>query len=234
MKALPEPAAPRFVAEKGKGVGNMKLILLGAPGAGKGTQAQFLCTEYAIPQISTGDMLRKAIADGTDLGRSAKSYMDNGELVPDEVVVGIVDERLKESDCQDGFILDGFPRTTAQAEALGAAGVSIDRVVHIAVGEDALVERLAGRRSCIGCGAMFHVAFAAPAQEGICDSCGKELVQRADDNPETVRERLRVYSDKTAPLVEFYGAEGNLVTVDGEGTTHAITGRITAVLGGNS
>jgi adenylate kinase len=179
-------------------------------------------------------MLRKAIAEGTDLGRSAKSFMDNGELVPDAVVVGIVDERLKESDCAAGFILDGFPRTTGQAEALGAAGVSIDRVVHIAVGEEALVERLAGRRSCISCGAMFHVLFAAPTQDGICDSCGGELVQRADDNPKTVRDRLRVYSDKTAPLVEFYSAEGNLVTVDGEGATQAITGRITAALGGTS
>ena len=222
------------MAVQDRGTRDMKLILLGAPGAGKGTQAQFLCAEYSIPQISTGDMLRKAIADGTDLGRSAKSYMDNGELVPDEVVVGIVDERLKESDCATGFILDGFPRTTAQAEALRAAGVSIDHVVHIAVPEEALVERLGGRRSCVGCGSMFHVVFAPPEKEGICDTCGGELFQRADDNPETVRERLRVYSDKTAPLVEFYRAAGNLVTVDGEGETQAITGRITAVLGGNS
>ena len=210
----------------------MNMILLGAPGAGKGTQAQRLATTFHIPQVSTGDMLRAAIKAETDLGKQAKGFMDAGDLVPDEVVVGIVSERLKEADCAKGFILDGFPRTTGQADALAALGVTIEHVIHLTVSAEAVTERLGGRRSCPSCGAMFHVVFARPAKEDICDVCGGGLIQRKDDNPTTILERLSVYEEKTAPLVSYYEAKGILKTVSGEGDTDAITHGIAEILQG--
>jgi len=197
----------------------MNLILLGPPGAGKGTQAQFICEEYGVPQISTGDMLRAAVAAETELGRRAKTCMDAGELVPDAVVVGIVAERLSQSDCAPGFILDGFPRTVAQADALAnelaVAAKKIDAVISFRVDPDALVERLTGRRTCRLCGAGFHVNFSPPVHEGKCDRCGGELVQRADDREETIRRRLQVYDSQTSPLIDYYAKSGVLKVVDG-------------------
>ena len=215
-----------------KGRRLMNLILLGAPGAGKGTQAQKLSSSFSIPQVSTGDMLRAAISSQTALGMKAKGFMDEGKLVPDEVVVGIVSERLRENDCDGGFILDGFPRTTGQADALSQLGIQIEHVIHLTVSAEAVTERLGGRRSCPGCGAMFHVAFAKPTEEGVCDSCGGDLIQRKDDNPKTILERLSVYEEKTAPLVSYYGNKGILKTVSGEGDTDEITRGITQILAG--
>ena len=204
----------------------MNLILLGAPGAGKGTQAKRLSVEYGIPQVSTGDMLRAAIASKTAMGMKAKEFMDAGDLVPDEVVVGIVSDRLGEEDCESGFILDGFPRTTAQADALQAIGVAIEHVLHIQVSADAVTGRLSGRRSCPGCGAMFHLEFAKPKIEGKCDACGEALMQRKDDNPDTIRERLSVYEEKTAPLVSYYEKKGILKGIFGEGNADDVYQRI--------
>ena len=204
----------------------MNLILLGAPGAGKGTQAQRLSVEYGIPQVSTGDMLRAAIASKTAMGLKAKEFMDAGDLVPDEVVVGIVSDRLGEADCKSGFILDGFPRTTAQADALEAIGVAIEHVLHIQVSAEAVTGRLSGRRSCPGCGAMFHLEFAKPKVEGKCDTCGEALMQRKDDNPDTIRERLSVYEEKTAPLVSYYEKKGILKGIFGEGNADDVYQRI--------
>lgn len=194
----------------------MKLILLGAPGAGKGTQAEIICKELGIPAISTGNCLREAVAAGTEMGKNAKGYMDRGELVPNEVVIGIVKERLAQDDCKNGFILDGFPRTVPQAEALEAMDVAIDRVIEISVADEAIMQRMSGRRVCGACGASYHVDFKPPKQEGICDACGKELQIRRDDQPETVRERLRVYHDQTEPLKGFYEAKGILRVVEGQ------------------
>ncbi|MBM4370318.1 MAG: adenylate kinase [Deltaproteobacteria bacterium] len=197
----------------------MKLILLGAPGAGKGTQAKRLEEDFGWRQVSTGDILRAARKAGTPLGLKAAAFMDSGALVPDDLVVQIVRERLQQDDLKGGFILDGFPRTVGQAEALEALGVDIDAVLEIAVDDEELVGRLTGRLTCSRCGAMFHRLFLKPAVEGICNKCSGALVQRADDNEETVRNRLAVYQRQTAPLIAFYGARGRLVTVNGTGGT---------------
>ncbi len=197
----------------------MKLILLGPPGAGKGTQAKMLTDKFSIPQISTGDILRAAVKDGTPMGLKAKEYMDAGGLVPDEVVVGIVRDRLQEPDCVNGFILDGFPRTVAQADALQLSlqkmNKELDRVVSLQVDTEALVERLTGRRTCKDCGRGYHVAFDPPVKAGICDACGASLYQREDDREETIRKRLEVYDDQTAPLIKYYRAAGRLLELDG-------------------
>ncbi len=182
----------------------MRLILLGAPGAGKGTQAQYICDKYGIPQISTGDMLRAAVKAGTELGLAAKQVMDAGGLVSDDIIIGLVKERITESDCANGFLFDGFPRTIPQAQAMVEAGVDIDAVVEIAVDDEEIVSRLSGRRVHPGSGRVYHVVYNPPAQEGLDDESGEPLVQRDDDTEETVRKRLEVYHGQTAPLVEFY------------------------------
>jgi adenylate kinase len=197
----------------------MKLILLGPPGAGKGTQAKMLMDRFGIPQISTGDILRAALKDGTPMGLKAKSFMDAGGLVPDEVVVGIVRERLQKADCAKGFILDGFPRTVPQADALTESllelGKDLDAVVSLDVDVEALVERLTGRRTCRDCGRGFHVKFDPPAAEGRCDACGGDLLQRDDDQEVTIRRRLDVYAEQTSPLVAYYREAGLLAAIDG-------------------
>ena len=193
----------------------MKLILLGAPGAGKGTQAELLMEKLSIPGISTGNMLREAIKNGTELGKKVKSYMDGGLLVPDELIMGIVAERVAQPDCANGFMLDGVPRTLAQAEALDAAGVRIDHVVSIEI-EDSVIEgRMTGRRVCSACGASYHVVANPPKTEGVCDSCGGELIIRKDDAPETVRKRLEVYHAQTEILMDYYGKQGKVRHIEG-------------------
>ena len=194
----------------------MKLILLGAPGAGKGTQAEILCDRLNIPTISTGNMIREAMKSGTEMGLKAKEYAENGKLVPDEVVIGIVDERLRMEDCQNGFILDGFPRTIPQAEALDRMGIAIDRVVDINVPDEVITRRVSGRRACLDCGSTYHIETKKPQVEGVCDRCGSTLVQRKDDLPETVLERLHVYHAQTEPLRDYYAAAGKLLVVDGQ------------------
>ena len=193
----------------------MNLILLGAPGAGKGTQAELLVQKLSIPAISTGNMLREAMANGTELGKKAKKYMDDGLLVPDELILGIVADRVARPDCQKGFILDGVPRTLAQAEALEAMGVRIDHVVSIEVDDAAIEGRMTGRRVCAKCGASYHITANPPKTEGLCDLCGGELVTRKDDAPETVRRRLEVYHSTTEVLKDFYGKLGRLRLVNG-------------------
>ena len=214
----------------------MNLVLLGAPGAGKGTQAKFIAREYDILHISTGDMLRSAVANETELGIKAKEYMDRGELVPDEVVIGIVKERLLEKDCEKGFILDGFPRTVAQADALKGALVRaekrIDVALNIEVSEEELVKRLTGRRSCKNCGKVYHIVFNPPKNEGLCDVCGEELYQRDDDTVETVKNRLKVYWNQTAPLIGYYRGEGILKTVDGERSVDNVECSVISLLKG--
>ncbi|NOZ85263.1 MAG: adenylate kinase [Deltaproteobacteria bacterium] len=196
----------------------MEIILLGPPGAGKGTQAKRIKAEYDIPQISTGDMLRAAVRAGTELGKMAKKIMDTGGLVSDDIVIGLVEERLKEQDCEKGFILDGFPRTIAQAEALDGVLGKLDRklrhVVSLEVDQDVIVERLGGRRTCKSCGAMYHVKYEPPKVEGKCDKCGGELYIRDDDNPETIRNRLAQYGEQTAPLLNYYGEKGLVRGID--------------------
>jgi adenylate kinase len=194
----------------------MKLILLGAPGAGKGTQAEILCKELNIPTISTGNILRAAIKNGTPTGLKAKSFMDAGQLVPDEVIIGIITERLAEADCAGGYILDGVPRTIAQAEALEAAGIRFDAVVSIEISDETIMERMSGRRVCESCGASYHVVAVPPKVAGVCDSCGGKLVQRKDDAPETVKSRLEVYHKETEPLKDFYAQRGLLKSVDNQ------------------
>ncbi len=194
----------------------MNLILLGAPGAGKGTQAEVICAAKGIPAISTGNMLREAVKNGTESGLAAKKYMDAGELVPDDVVIGILKDRISESDCKDGFILDGFPRTVPQAEALERMGVEIDRVIEIFVPDEKIAARLGGRRVCESCGNSYHVDYKPTKVEGVCDACGGRVVIRKDDEPATVLERLKVYHEKTAPLKDFYSARGKLRTVIGQ------------------
>lgn len=194
----------------------MNLILLGAPGAGKGTQAEKICEKYNIPAVSTGNIIREALKNGTDMGLKAKSYIDAGALVPDEVVIGIIKERLKEDDCKNGFILDGFPRTIPQAEALDAMGINIDKVVDIEVPDDKITARLSGRRVCLKCGATYHLEYKKPKEDGICDVCGDEIVQRKDDKPETVIDRLNVYHEQTEPLKDYYAKTGKLVIVEGQ------------------
>ena len=194
----------------------MKLILLGAPGAGKGTQAEVICDHLHIPAISTGNIIREALKSGTEMGLRAKSYMDEGKLVPDEVVIGIIQERLAKDDCKNGFILDGFPRTIPQAEALDVMGVVIDKVIDIEVPDEKIVQRMSGRRVCESCGASYHLEYKAPGQPGVCDKCAGTLVQRKDDHPDTVRERLRVYHEQTEPLKGYYAASGKLFIVEGQ------------------
>lgn len=194
----------------------MNLIFLGAPGAGKGTQAEIVCDKLGIPAISTGNMLREAVKNGTPAGLAAKEYMDRGDLVPDEAVIGILKDRIAQDDCKNGFILDGFPRTVEQAEALDKMGVNIDKVIEISVPDEKIIARLSGRRVCEGCGASYHIDYKPTKTEGICDSCGAKVVQRVDDKPETVLSRLETYREKTAPLKGYYEAKGKLVTVNGQ------------------
>ena len=212
----------------------MNLIFLGAPGAGKGTQAKMVSEKYGIPQISTGDMLREAVAKGTELGKKAKEYMDRGELVPDEIVIGIVKERLQQPDCEKGFILDGFPRTLAQAEALDEMlkelGKKIDAVINIFVPEEEVVKRIVYRRTCKNCGAVYHLIYNPPKEDNKCDKCGGELYQRDDDKEETVRERYRVYRENTEPLIEYYRKKGILYDVDGTKDIKGVWEQIEAIL----
>lgn len=194
----------------------MKLIMLGAPGAGKGTQAEVISDTLKIPTISTGNIIREALKSGSEMGVKAKEYMDAGKLVPDEVVIGIIKDRLAEPDCENGFILDGFPRTIPQAEALDRMGVVIDRVIEIYVADETIAQRVSGRRVCPKCGASYHIDYKKPAVENVCDRCGDTLVQRKDDQPETVHERLKVYHDQTEPLKDYYQAQNKLVVVEGQ------------------
>lgn len=194
----------------------MNLILLGAPGAGKGTQAEVICNALHIPAISTGNILREAIKNQTALGMEAKTYMDGGKLVPDEIVINILKERLQQDDCKNGFILDGFPRTVPQAEALDKMNVRIDRVVDIEVADEKIAARLSGRRVCESCGASYHTLYKPSKVEGVCDACGGKTVQRKDDHPDTVKERLRVYHEQTEPLIDYYTKTGKLVVVEGQ------------------
>jgi adenylate kinase len=210
------------------------IILLGAPGSGKGTQAKQLSASYSIPQVSTGDMLREAVKNGTEMGRKAKTYMDQGGLVPDEVVIGIVKDRLREKDCGKGFILDGFPRTIPQAQALDRVvkelGKEITSVLSLEVDEGEIMERLCGRRTCSGCGAMYHVRFHPPKTEGKCDRCGGALFQREDDREETIRARLVNYKKSTEPLIDYYRGTGKIRTVKASGEIEAIFQDILKIL----
>ena len=208
----------------------MKLILLGAPGAGKGTQAEVLCQKLGIPTISTGNILRAAIQEGTPVGLQAKSFMDAGKLVPDEVIIQIVAQRIAQSDCAEGFILDGVPRTIAQAEALDAAGVRFDRVLSLEITDQEIEERMSGSRVCSKCGASFHIHARPTKVEGVCDNCGGPVVQRDDDKPETVRHRLEVYHQQTEPLKDYYQAKGLLTLVDNRPTIEATTQAIMEAL----
>ena len=194
----------------------MKLILLGAPGAGKGTQAEIICREKNIPTISTGNILREALKNGTEMGLKAKSYMESGQLVPDDILIGIIKDRIQEDDCKNGFILDGFPRTIPQAEALDDMGAGIDAVLDIEVSDEDIVTRMSGRRVCEACGSSYHLLYKQPQVEGKCDACGGTLIQRKDDHPDTVKERLAVYHSQTEPLKEFYSKQGKLLVVHGQ------------------
>jgi adenylate kinase len=214
----------------------MNLVLMGLPGAGKGTQAERIVDKYGIPHISTGDMFRAAIKEGTELGLKAKSFMDKGELVPDEVTIGIVRERLAKDDCKKGFLLDGFPRTVPQAEALEELlkelNRNIDYVINIDVNKDILMERLTGRRICKNCGSTYHLVFNPPREEGVCDKCGGELYQRADDNPETVENRLEVNIKQQQPLLDFYEKKGYLRNINGQQDIDQVFSDIQDLLGG--
>ena len=194
----------------------MNLILLGAPGAGKGTQADIICDHLKIPTISTGNILKEAVKNATELGLAAKAYMDAGNLVPDELVIGIIKERLSKDDCKNGFILDGFPRTVPQAEALDKMGIVIDRVIDIEVADADIERRLSGRRTCADCSATYHVVYNPPKDADRCDKCGGELIQRKDDKPETIKARLAVYHEQTEPLKDYYAAQGKLKIVEGQ------------------
>jgi adenylate kinase len=212
----------------------MRLVLLGAPGAGKGTQAKKLIEKHGIPQISTGDILRKAVADGTPLGKEAKSYMDKGELVPDKVVIGLIEDRLKQPDCKKGFILDGFPRNTAQAETLDAMlkklNMPLDSALSVDVPKDDLMKRLTGRRTCKGCQQMYNIYFSPPKKNGVCDKCGGELFHRDDDKEETIKRRLDVYDAQTAPLISYYKKSGILKSVTGVGGIDEIFKKVCAAI----
>ena len=213
----------------------MRLIMLGAPGAGKGTQAKKIAEKYHIPHISTGDIFRANIKAGTELGLKAKSYMDQGQLVPDEVTIGMLLDRISQDDSKGGYVLDGFPRTIPQAESLTAAlkerGEKIDYAVDVDVPDENIVNRMSGRRACLGCGATYHIVFNAPKQEGICDTCGESLVLRDDDKPETVQKRLTVYHDQTQPLIDYYTKAGVLAEVDGTQDMEDVFKAITDLLG---
>ena len=209
----------------------MNLIMLGAPGAGKGTQAAILNQKLGIPTISTGNILRAAIKDGTPTGLKAKEYMDNGQLVPDEVIIGIITDRLQEEDCKNGYILDGVPRTIGQADALEKAGIHFDAVVDLEISDEAIKQRMSGRRVCEKCGASYHLVAVPPKQEGVCDACGGALVQRADDAPETVQARLEVYHKETEPLKAYYAERGILKEVCNQPTLEETTAKILEVLG---
>ena len=209
----------------------MKMILLGAPGAGKGTQAERLCKVLEIPTISTGNILRAAVKNGTPTGLKAKAFMDAGNLVPDEVIIGIITERLAEDDCKNGYILDGVPRTIAQAEAMEKAGINFDAVVSIEVADEVIMERMSGRRVCESCGASYHLVAVPPKVAGVCDSCGGKLVQRKDDAPETVKDRLAVYHKETEPLKDFYAQRGLLKSVENQPSVEATTAAILKALG---
>lgn len=213
----------------------MKIIMLGAPGAGKGTQAKKIAEKYGIPHISTGDIFRANIKGGTELGMKAKSYMDQGQLVPDDVTIGMLLDRISGSDCQNGYVLDGFPRTIPQAESLTAAlaerGEKMDFAVDVDVPDEAIVTRMGGRRACLKCGATYHVMFNPPKSEGVCDTCKEALVLRDDDKPETVQKRLSVYHDQTQPLIDYYKSQGILATVDGTKELNEVFQDIVAVLG---
>lgn len=207
----------------------MRIVLVGPPGAGKGTQAQFIASHLSIPKISTGDIFRANVSQGTELGRQAKSFMDNGDLVPDSVTIAMVRDRLAEDDASDGFLLDGFPRTLTQAkvldELLDELGTKVDVVLELVVDDDEVVRRLSGRRTCRVCGRVWHIDFEPPSKEGICDQCGGELFQRDDDREETIRHRLEVYAEQTAPLIGFYADKGTLVGVDATGPVEDVTER---------
>ena len=213
----------------------MKIIMLGAPGAGKGTQAKMIAKEYGIPHISTGDIFRANIKEGTELGKEAKTYMDAGQLVPDELTVKILLDRVAKDDCKNGYVLDGFPRTIPQAESLDAAlakmGQKVDFAVNVEVPDENIVNRMSGRRACVGCGATYHVQFNAPKTEGICDTCGEKLILRPDDEPETVLKRLSVYHDQTQPLIDYYAKAGVLKEVDGTLDMEDVFQAIVDVLG---
>ena len=212
----------------------MRVVLVGPPGAGKGTQAQFIAAHLSVPKISTGDIFRANVSGGTELGKLAKEYMDRGELVPDEVTIAMVRDRLAEPDARQGFLLDGFPRNVPQAEVLKKMlaewGTGLDVVLELRVGDDEVVRRLAGRRTCRSCGKVWHVEFDPPSREGVCDACGGELFQREDDSEETIRRRLEVYQQQTAPLISFYTEEGILVGVDAIGSVEEVTQRALAAL----
>lgn len=194
----------------------MKLILLGAPGAGKGTQAEVICEKLSIPVIGTGNIIREAMKNGTEAGLKAKSYVESGGLVPDDIVIAMLRERIEQDDCKNGFVLDGFPRTVPQAQALDRMGIVIDRVIDIEVDDGVIEQRLGGRRACQGCGLTYHLQYNPPSVEGFCNKCGDKLVIRKDDAPETIRERLKVYHDQTEPLIEYYLAVGKLIVVRGQ------------------
>ena len=213
----------------------MKIIMLGAPGAGKGTQAKKIAAKYSIPHISTGDIFRANIKNGTELGNKAKTYMDQGLLVPDELVVDLVVDRVKQDDCANGYVLDGFPRTIPQAEALdkalAAIGEKMDYAIDVDVPDENIVHRMSGRRACVGCGATYHLEYAPTKTEGICDACGKELILRDDDKPETVKKRLGVYHEQTQPLIDYYTNAGILKTVDGTIDINDVFEAIVDILG---
>jgi len=210
----------------------MKLILLGAPGAGKGTQAAILAKELSIPTISTGNILRAAVASGSELGKQAKACMESGALVSDEIIIGIIRDRLAEPDCAGGYILDGVPRTIGQAEALEKNGIVFDRVVSMEISDETIMERMSGRRVCPKCGASYHVVAVPPKQAGVCDECGSELITRKDDAPETVKSRLAVYHKETEPLKDFYRSRGVLVPVEDQGSVEATSAAILKLLKG--
>ena len=213
----------------------MKIIMLGAPGAGKGTQAKKIAAKYDIPHISTGDIFRANIKNGTELGNKAKTYMDQGLLVPDELVVDLVVDRVKQDDCKNGYVLDGFPRTIPQAEALDKAlaafGDKVDYAIDVDVPDENIVKRMGGRRACVGCGATYHLVYAPTKTEGVCDVCGKELILRDDDKPETVQKRLNVYHEQTQPLIDYYTTAGILKTVDGTVDINDVFAAIVEILG---
>lgn len=240
---IPSYREINFVEPKGKETkrmkvwrdNNLKIIMLGAPGAGKGTQAKMLAEKYGIPHISTGDIFRANIKNGTELGAKAKEYMDKGLLVPDELVVDLIMDRFKADDCKNGYILDGFPRTIPQAEALDAAlaanGEKIDYAVNVEVPDENIVNRMSGRRACVGCGATYHIVYNPTKVEGKCDTCGADLILRDDDKPETVLNRLKVYHEQTQPLIDFYTKKGVIAEVDGTKDMKDVFDAIVAILG---